>query len=176
MKLKKLIFYFFVNRNWKKLTDSRKRAKILADNRKSHHPIETLFSRSKNHLRRSRCIQNGNVTREKLPHGIMGRVHNPPLLWPYYAALTQKTTALETSQPWWHCKEIDCYIFHLYQECLSASKPLCQQTIAPSKSIPFLPVLPIYIWWPGRHSIWSCILLPMCARGSQQGIDLTVYG
>ena len=39
---KKLIFNFFVNRNWKKLTDSRKRAKILADNRKSHHPIETL--------------------------------------------------------------------------------------------------------------------------------------
>ena len=27
----------------KKLTDSRKRAKILADNCKSHHPIETLF-------------------------------------------------------------------------------------------------------------------------------------
>ena len=25
----------------KKLTDSRKRAQILADNRKSHHPIET---------------------------------------------------------------------------------------------------------------------------------------
>ena len=42
MKQKKLIFYFFVNRNWKKLTDSRRRAKILADNRKSHHPIETL--------------------------------------------------------------------------------------------------------------------------------------
>ena len=40
---KKLIFNFFVNRNWKKLTDSRKRAKILADNRKSHHPIKTLF-------------------------------------------------------------------------------------------------------------------------------------
>ena len=37
-----LIFNFFVNRNWKKLTDSRKRAKILADNRKSHHSIETL--------------------------------------------------------------------------------------------------------------------------------------
>ena len=43
MKQKKLIFNFFVNRNWKKLTDSRKRAKILADNRKSHHPIETLM-------------------------------------------------------------------------------------------------------------------------------------
>ena len=43
MKQKKLIFNFFVNRNWKKLTDSRKRAQILADNRKSHHPIETLF-------------------------------------------------------------------------------------------------------------------------------------
>ena len=43
MKQKKLIFNFFVNRNWKKLTDSRKRAKILADNRKSHHPIETLL-------------------------------------------------------------------------------------------------------------------------------------
>ena len=39
---KKLIFNFFVNRNWKKLADSRKRAKILADNRKYHHPIETL--------------------------------------------------------------------------------------------------------------------------------------
>ena len=38
-----LIFNFFVNRNWKKLADSRKRAKILADNRKYHHPIETLF-------------------------------------------------------------------------------------------------------------------------------------
>ena len=46
MKQKKLIFNFFVNRNWKKLTDSRKRAKILADNRKSHHPIETLVSLS----------------------------------------------------------------------------------------------------------------------------------
>ena len=38
MKEKKLIFNFFVNRNWKKLTDSCKRAKILAD-----HPIETLL-------------------------------------------------------------------------------------------------------------------------------------
>ena len=35
MKQKKLIFDFSVNRNWNKLTDSRKRAKILADNRKS---------------------------------------------------------------------------------------------------------------------------------------------
>ena len=42
LKQKKLIFNFSVNRNWKKLTDSRKRAKILADNRKFHHPIETL--------------------------------------------------------------------------------------------------------------------------------------
>ena len=42
MKQKKLIFNFFVNRNCKKLIDSRKRAQILADNRKSHHPIETL--------------------------------------------------------------------------------------------------------------------------------------
>ena len=42
LKQKKLIFNFFVNRNWKKLTDSRKRPKILADNCKSHHPIETL--------------------------------------------------------------------------------------------------------------------------------------
>ena len=29
----------------KKLADSRKRAKILADNRKCHHPIETLIKR-----------------------------------------------------------------------------------------------------------------------------------
>ena len=43
MKQKKLIFNFFINRNWKKLTDSRKIAKILADNRKSHHPIENLI-------------------------------------------------------------------------------------------------------------------------------------
>ena len=40
LKQKKIIFV--VNRNWKKLTDSCKRAKILADNRKSYHPIETL--------------------------------------------------------------------------------------------------------------------------------------
>ena len=32
-----------ISRNWRKLTDSRKRAKILADNRKSHHPIKTLI-------------------------------------------------------------------------------------------------------------------------------------
>ena len=37
------MFNFIVNCNWKKLTDSRKIAKILADNRKSHHPIETLL-------------------------------------------------------------------------------------------------------------------------------------
>ena len=43
MKQRELIFNFFVNRNWKKLTDSRKRAKILADNRKSHHPTGTLI-------------------------------------------------------------------------------------------------------------------------------------
>ena len=42
-KQKKLISIFFGNRNWKKLTDSRKRAKISADNRKSDHPIETLL-------------------------------------------------------------------------------------------------------------------------------------
>ena len=36
LKQKKLII------NWKKLTDSRKRAKIFVVNRKSHHPIETL--------------------------------------------------------------------------------------------------------------------------------------
>ena len=43
MKQNKLIFNFFVNRNGKKLTDNRRRAKILADNRKSHHHIETLL-------------------------------------------------------------------------------------------------------------------------------------
>ena len=42
MKQKKLILNFFVDRNWKKLTDSRG-AKILADNRKSDHPIKTLL-------------------------------------------------------------------------------------------------------------------------------------
>ena len=35
LKQKKLIFNFFVNRNWKNLTDSRKRTEILADNRKT---------------------------------------------------------------------------------------------------------------------------------------------
>ena len=43
LKEKKLMVNFVVNRNWKNLTHSRKRAKILADNRKSYHPIETLF-------------------------------------------------------------------------------------------------------------------------------------
>ena len=42
LKQKRLILKFFVDRNWKKLTNNRKRAKILADNRKRHHPIETL--------------------------------------------------------------------------------------------------------------------------------------
>ena len=42
LKKKKLIINFFVNRYWKKLTGSRKRAKMLADNRKNRHPIETL--------------------------------------------------------------------------------------------------------------------------------------
>ena len=42
MKQKKFIFNFLVNRNWKNVTDSRKRDKILADNSKSHHPTETL--------------------------------------------------------------------------------------------------------------------------------------
>ena len=45
LKPKKLIFNFFVYRNKKKLTDSRKRAKILADKRKSHQNIETLGQR-----------------------------------------------------------------------------------------------------------------------------------
>ena len=35
LKQNKLIFNFFVNRNWKNLTDSRKRTEILADNRKT---------------------------------------------------------------------------------------------------------------------------------------------
>ena len=42
LKQTKLIVNFVVNGNWKKLTASRKRAKILADNSKSYHPIETL--------------------------------------------------------------------------------------------------------------------------------------
>ena len=44
LKQKKWIFNFVVNPNWKKLTDSRKRAKISAGNRKSYHPIETLLN------------------------------------------------------------------------------------------------------------------------------------
>ena len=42
LKQTKLIGNFVANRNWKELTNSRKRPKILADNRKSYHPIETL--------------------------------------------------------------------------------------------------------------------------------------
>ena len=44
LKQKKLIFNFFVNRNVKKLTNSLKRAEILADNPKRHHPIESLVN------------------------------------------------------------------------------------------------------------------------------------
>ena len=74
MKQKKLIFNFFVNRNGKKLTDSRKRAKILADNRKSHHPIETLYpdlggetTLVWNFGVRSSVILLGNIWRRKMP-------------------------------------------------------------------------------------------------------------
>ena len=38
LKQNQLIANFFVNHNWKTLTDSSKRAKILANNRKSHPP------------------------------------------------------------------------------------------------------------------------------------------
>ena len=48
---KEIIFNFLVNHDWKKLTDSLKRAKILANNRKSHHPIETLLSGLRHWLR-----------------------------------------------------------------------------------------------------------------------------
>ena len=43
LKQKKLILTFLFTVTVKKLTDSRKRAKILADNRKSDHPIKTLL-------------------------------------------------------------------------------------------------------------------------------------
>ena len=44
LKQKKFNFLtFLLTVTEKKLPDSRKRAKILADNRKSHHPIETLI-------------------------------------------------------------------------------------------------------------------------------------
>ena len=43
LKQKKLIFNFLLTVTEKKITDSRKRTKIFADNRKSHHPIETLL-------------------------------------------------------------------------------------------------------------------------------------
>ena len=43
LKQNKSIFNFLDDRNLKDLTDSRKRAKILADNRRSHHPIEALL-------------------------------------------------------------------------------------------------------------------------------------
>ena len=42
LKQLQLIFNISVNRNEKKLTVSRKMAKILTVSRKSHHPIETL--------------------------------------------------------------------------------------------------------------------------------------
>ena len=57
LKQKKLIFNLFVNRSWKILTDSRKRAKILADNRKSHNPFETLLS-LKNKFYKSNHFEN----------------------------------------------------------------------------------------------------------------------
>ena len=43
LKQKKLIFNFFVNRNWKNLTDSRKRTEILADNRKTPLTLQFPF-------------------------------------------------------------------------------------------------------------------------------------
>ena len=42
LKQKKLILTFLLTVTEKKLTDSRKRDKLLADNRISHHPIKTL--------------------------------------------------------------------------------------------------------------------------------------
>ena len=67
MKQNKLFLNFFVNRNWKKLTDSRKRTKISADNRKSHHPIETLtFWKRKNHQKVETSTNSEEKTRKVL--------------------------------------------------------------------------------------------------------------
>ena len=65
LKQKKLIFNFFVNRNWKKLTDSRKRAKILADNRKRHHPIETLLSATTRNICLVKSQNSGLINSDK---------------------------------------------------------------------------------------------------------------
>ena len=84
LKQKKLIFNFLVNRNWKKLTGSRKRARILADNRKSHHPIETLISRNEQLLRRFHrpvSFQNGfgaNLARVSFKsHKPLSKIYRP---------------------------------------------------------------------------------------------------
>ena len=63
LKQRNNIFNFIVNRNWKKLTDSRKRAKILADNRKCHHPIETLFPQTLFNWLKAFPLNNQCVTR-----------------------------------------------------------------------------------------------------------------
>ena len=52
---RKLIFNFLLNRNWKKLTDSRKRANFLADNRKYNHLIETLMK-----ILHGSCLKKGS--------------------------------------------------------------------------------------------------------------------
>ena len=67
LKQKKLIFNFFVNCNWKKLTDSRKRAKILADNRKNHHPIETLIQTAALNYGRRTFLFSGAKIFDELP-------------------------------------------------------------------------------------------------------------
>ena len=65
MKQKKLIFNFFVNRNWKKLTDSRKRAKILAHNRKTRHPIETILNFRHFNTNSKKFFERVNFSRKK---------------------------------------------------------------------------------------------------------------
>ena len=52
MKQKKLIFNFFVNRNWKKFADNRKRAKILAN---ATTPLRPSTNTQYRQLRRLGC-------------------------------------------------------------------------------------------------------------------------
>ena len=65
MKQKELIFNFVVNRNWKKLTDSGKRAKILANNCKSYHPIDTLFQPPRPY---SLFLEHGSAAKTLISH------------------------------------------------------------------------------------------------------------
>ena len=109
----KIIFNWLLTVTEKKLTDSRKRYKILADNRKSHHPIETLVKGSWNPIpkltivlvwKTPACLKFGETSNravENLPQRKLWAAHDSreELIWYHRTSASAYFFGKDTSSP-----------------------------------------------------------------------------